>query len=95
MELGYSFGFTNHLVDDIWLGYRSGKQPDVVVMDAFRYLDEIHMMSKLDPVKYHFVTDLLTKYEPVFQCPGYVIYARFGLPIAPAATKTSNKMNLR
>jgi hypothetical protein len=47
-ELGFGYGFNDHLDDDLRLGLNSGKRPDLVVMDE-RYKTALLAFRKTEP----------------------------------------------
>jgi 4-amino-4-deoxy-L-arabinose transferase-like glycosyltransferase len=75
-ELGFSFGFYNRrIVDDLWLGRWSGKQPTIIVMDKWRYYKTINDK----PSEFtQYATQLLQRdfHQVYSQDEGYQIYAR-------------------
>ena len=75
-ELAFQLGFESNLVDDIRLGYYSGKKPDFIVVDEI-YEDAFKGIGTQDLTVYQHVIDLLAKqYHPVYDQAHYRIYAR-------------------
>jgi hypothetical protein len=76
-ELGFELGWKSNLVDDYRLGYRTGKRPDVVVLDKNRYQEFIPNLKVFDPKAYAFTTGLLAReFHEVHRNDGYIIYFR-------------------
>ena len=66
-ELGFRLGFDGRVVDDILLGYRSGKLPDYIVVDDVRYRDNLLELRVEEPQAYEHAMALLQKeYRTVF-----------------------------
>jgi hypothetical protein len=77
-ELAFELGFDANLVDDIRLGYYTGKKPDFIVVDEI-YEDAFKGVGTQDLVVYQHVLDTLAKeYHPVYDHAFYKIYARNG-----------------
>ena len=75
-ELAFELGFDANLVDDVRLGYYTGKQPDFIVVDEI-YEDAFKGVGTQDLVVYQHVRDTLAKkYHPVYDHAYYKIYAR-------------------
>ncbi len=75
-ELAFELGFDANLVDDIRLGYYTGKKPDFIVVDEI-YEDAFKGVGTQDQVVYQHVVDLLAhQYRPVYDQAHYKIYAR-------------------
>jgi hypothetical protein len=73
-EFAFEFGFDGRVVDDVRLGYFSGKRPEFYVRDVW-YADWLEKLETRDPAVYHHVRDALTEfYREVFRNPGYTIY---------------------
>ncbi len=73
-QFAYEFGFDGRLVDDVRLGYFSGKQPEFYVRDGW-YDDWLKGAKKRDPAVYqHVKTTLAEHYREVFHNTGYKIY---------------------
>lgn len=78
-DLAFQLGFDANLVDDIRLGYYSGKRPDFIVVDEI-YEDAFTGIGTQDLTVYQYLIDLLAKqYHPVYDYGHYKIYARNGL----------------
>ncbi len=76
-ELGFQLGFDTNLVDDFRLGLRSGKKPDVVVIDENRYAEWIPLLAQQEPDSYRSITQMLSQeFEPVYKERAYQIYIR-------------------
>ncbi len=73
-EIGFQYGFNRNLLDDIRLGYHSGKRPDFVVIDD-RYRTCFRAFEKSEPDVYrHVMKYLETECRPVFTVGQYSIY---------------------
>jgi 4-amino-4-deoxy-L-arabinose transferase-like glycosyltransferase len=73
-QLAFEFGFDGALVDDVRLGYFSGKIPEFYVRDAW-YDDWLEQSKTRDPAVYkHVSTELAERYHEVFRNAGYKIY---------------------
>lgn len=78
-ELAFGLGFNANLVDDIRLGYYTGKRPDFIVVDEI-YEDAFKGVGTQDVIVYQHVLDTLAKeYHPVYDHAYYKIYARNGM----------------
>ena len=76
-EMAFRLGFGPTFIDDYRLGYRSGKHPDIIVLDEARYQPWIALLAKQDPQNYWFIQRLLaSEYSLVYNRAGYVIYER-------------------
>lgn len=81
-EMGFAVGFDGRLVDDVLLGYRTGRRPAFLILDDARYRDNLTMLQTADPPIYRYATDLLANhYRLVYNYCGYTIYR--SLPAAP------------
>lgn len=77
-ELAFELGFNANLVDDIRLGYYTGKKPDFIVVDEI-YEDAFKGVGTQDGVVYQHVLDTLANdYHPVYDHAHYKIYVRNG-----------------
>jgi 4-amino-4-deoxy-L-arabinose transferase-like glycosyltransferase len=76
-ELGYALGFRNpQLVDDVWLGYWSGRRPTVVVVDRWYYgLVMEGAVARGIPTPGYFA-EVLKNFRLVQDLKGYRIYRR-------------------
>src|SRR5262249_10919144 len=77
-DLAFAMGFYNpQLIDDIWLGHRSGKRPTIVVVDDWYYY-ECMIMTTPAAVSYtSWVADeLKNRFKRVKTFDGYSIYRR-------------------
>ena len=73
-EFAFEFGFDGRVVDDVRLGYFSGKRPEFYVRDIW-YSDWLGKAETRDPAVYRHVRDvLMERYNEVFRNPGYTIY---------------------
>ena len=78
-DLAFQLGFDANLVDDIRLGYYSGKRPDFIVVDEI-YEDAFKGIGTQNLTVYQYVIDMLAnQYHPVYDHGHYKIYARNGL----------------
>jgi hypothetical protein len=72
--LAFGLGFDSGLVDDLRLGYYSGRKPQFIAMNDFdrRWVERRRLD---DPQLYHYVRDTLTtKYREVFENSAYTIW---------------------
>lgn len=84
-ELAFGLGFNSNLVDDIRLGYYTGKKPDFIVVDEI-YQDAFKGVETQNLEVYQHVLDTLAKeYHPVYDHAYYKIYARNGFQLEPSA----------
>jgi len=78
-DLAFQLGFDANLVDDIRLGYYSGKRADFIVVDEI-YEDAFKGIWTQDLTVYQYMSDLIARqYHPVYDYGHYRIYARNGL----------------
>ena len=76
-ELGFHFGFYNHVIDDSTLGYYSGKRPDFIVVDDNGYREAFKGYASKDPGLDRFIRKTLTEdFEQVYANTIYTIYRR-------------------
>jgi hypothetical protein len=76
-ELAFELGFGANLVDDQRLGYRSGKRPSFIVIDANRYAEWIPQYEQREPQTYRYIHDMMAReFHPVLDNPAYKVYAR-------------------
>lgn len=73
-EFGFAFGFADNLVDDSRLGFYSGKRPAFVVVEEI-YKESFEGSRATRPQVYAHVSNLLSRYEKVYDEAGYEIYA--------------------
>jgi 4-amino-4-deoxy-L-arabinose transferase-like glycosyltransferase len=75
-ELGFEIGF-DRLIDDVWLGYYSGKSPDFIVMGS-RYEDMMRLFQTKQPEVYRYAqTRLSGEYRLVYEAaPYWKVYQR-------------------
>ncbi|HWR49574.1 MAG TPA: glycosyltransferase family 39 protein [Bryobacteraceae bacterium] len=87
-SLAFELGFDGSVVDDVRLGYYSGRRPDFVVLDQ-EYLWSIRRYKTTDPPIFEFIERrLTTDYSPVYDRAGYQIlvsHARLARQTAPIA----------
>jgi hypothetical protein len=75
-DLMFGLGPEWHILDDVRLGYNSGKRADVVVIDT-HWADNILMLETWHPPIFAFVTHLLaSEYREVYNHRGYRILVR-------------------
>lgn len=75
-ELAFALGFDANLVDDVRLGYYTGKRPDFIVVEEV-YQDAFIGVSTQDMQVYQYIVDLLgNEYRPIYDHAHYKIYAR-------------------
>ena len=73
-QLVFEFGFDGRFVDDVRLGYFSGKTPEFYVSDPW-YDDWLEHSKTREPAVYrHVSTTLAERYHEVFRNAGYKIY---------------------
>jgi hypothetical protein len=86
-ELGFGLGFDEHLIDDSYLGYYSGRRPDFIVVDEIYALS--FQGSQVErPAIYAHINKLLTEdYKLVYDQALYRIYAS----TRPAAVAPSGR----
>lgn len=78
-DLAFQLGYDANLVDDIRLGYYSGKRADFIVVDEI-YEDAFKGIWTQDLTVYQYMIDLVAReYHPVYDYGHYKIYARNGL----------------
>ena len=77
-EMAFGLGFGPHLVDDLRLGYFSGKRADYIVTNSI-YRDFFERTARTDPGLHAYLVKLLeTRYRLVFRNSAYSIYERLG-----------------
>ena len=76
-ELGFAFGFYNpQIIDDLWLGRWTGKQPTIIVADKWRYYRNLISAKQL-PAYTDYVTQVMQHYHPIYsQDEGYLIFRK-------------------
>lgn len=90
-ELAFGLGFNSNLVDDIRLGYYTGKKPDFIVVDEI-YQDAFKGVETQDLDVYQHVLDTLAKeYHAVYDHGYYKIYARNGFQLERSANTPPNE----
>ena len=76
-ELGFRLGFRPTLVDDIRLGYGTGRRAEFIVVDDSRYADNLAAAADSERDVWRYTSRLLSEeYTPVYRHEGYVIYRR-------------------
>jgi len=77
-DLAFEMGFYNpQLVDDIWLGHRSGKRPTIVVVDDWYYYEcIISQLPAAAPYNRWVNDELRREFALVKSLDGYSIYRR-------------------
>jgi len=75
-EFGIPLRFDKRLIDDFRLGYRSGKRPDLIVMDTPRYCLWTALLRNQDAGNYRYIQDLLASYRVVYDHGAYRMYER-------------------
>jgi len=75
-EFTFALGWDLNLIDDSMLGYRSGKNPDIIVMDA-RYRDMFDYRQRTMPEAYQFMVNRRdSEFKPVYQNSSYLVLFR-------------------
>ena len=75
-EFAFGFGFTSRLLDDIRLGYHTGRRPDCIIEDA-GYRENWEEYRATQPALYaHIGRVLREQSEKVYDAGGYIIYRR-------------------
>lgn len=70
----FEFGFDGRLVDDVRLGFFTGKRPEFYIRDIW-YDDWLEKSKTRDPAVYqHVTTTLAQHYREVFHNAGFKIY---------------------
>jgi hypothetical protein len=73
-QFAFDFGYDGRLIDDVRLGYFTGKKPEFFVRDVW-YGEWLDLAKTRDPEVYkHVNTTLAAAYREVFRNPGFVIY---------------------
>ena len=76
-ELGFSMGFENpQLVDDVWLGYWSGRRPTVVVVDRWYYREVMEAAAARGIPRPAYFDTFLKSFTLVQDLKDYRIYRR-------------------
>jgi hypothetical protein len=79
-ELAFELGFYGPTLDDVNLGYFSGRHPDFVVIDEKCYGEHLNGLEARNPEVYHHVMKVLHEdCERVFTSGTTEVYARKGL----------------
>jgi 4-amino-4-deoxy-L-arabinose transferase-like glycosyltransferase len=84
-EFGIPLQFDKRLIDDFRLGYRSGKRPDLIVMDTPRYWLWTGLLRDQDAGNYRYIQNLLSRYRVVYDHGAYRMYERSGALAMEAA----------
>jgi uncharacterized membrane protein len=71
-EMAFGLGFDANLVDDVRLGYDTGRRPDVVVLDR-RYKEALAVQDRAPADHVH---SLLEGYDRVFTLDDYEVFVR-------------------
>ncbi|HEY1341842.1 MAG TPA: glycosyltransferase family 39 protein [Bryobacteraceae bacterium] len=75
-EFGFDFGFDANVIDDVRLGYFTGKSPEFYVKNEW-YGDWLHGAETRDPAVYRHVRDTLAAdYREVYRNREYTVYRR-------------------
>ncbi|MDP8982973.1 MAG: glycosyltransferase family 39 protein [Acidobacteriota bacterium] len=86
-ELVFDLGWNTQLLDDVTLGYYTGKTPAWIVVNA-RYQSWFPGFQKSDPSLYQFVRRRLeNEFTPVFQSGEFTVYRRITTPAATSASR--------
>lgn len=73
-QLAFGLGFDANLSDDTFLGYYSGKKPDVIVADP-RYEENFETYRRRQPAEYRYIqTRLREEYRLVYDYRSFRIY---------------------
>jgi hypothetical protein len=73
--LGFALGFHDRLIDDHRLGFYSGKQPEIIVIDEdYRFYQRRY--AKAAPEIDRHVRELLSRYSLTYQNAHYQVYRR-------------------
>ena len=76
--MAFGLGFGPNLVDDLRLGYFSGKRADYIVTNSI-YRDFFERTARTDPGLHTYLAKLLeTRYRLVFRNSAHSIYERLG-----------------
>lgn len=75
-QFAFEFGYDGRLIDDVRLGYFTGKKPEFFVRDVW-YGEWLDHAKARDPKVYeHVSTTLAAQYREVFRNAGFVIYQK-------------------
>jgi hypothetical protein len=75
-ELAFELGFNGRVIDDVRLGYYSGKNPDFIVIGGWNR-SWLQAAAVKSPEIYRFVERRLSqKYVEVFRNNVYTVYSR-------------------
>ena len=73
-QFAFEFGYDGRLVDDVRLGYFTGKKPEFFVRDVW-YAEWLDRAKTREPKIYEHVSRTLNaRYREVFRNPGFIIY---------------------
>ena len=75
-ELTFGLGLRDHLIDDIWLGCRSGKTAEIIVIDE-KTQDRIEHLARTTPDVFACETNMLrNRYRILYDQSGYKVWER-------------------
>ena len=75
-ELVWGLGLRDQLIDDIWLGCRSGKTAEIIVINQ-NMQDSIQEFAKTTPDVFGCETNMLEKrYRILYDQSGYKVWER-------------------
>ena len=83
-DFGFGYGFGPNLVDDIRLGYYSGKIPEFIVVEESYQYNFDHWKTS-HPDLYQFIENRLKEYSLVYDHDTYRIYRRQAGATPPTA----------
>jgi hypothetical protein len=73
-SLAYELGFDKNLIDDVNLGYHTGKRAEVIVVNS-EYELQFEMIRAKDQVKYGYIEKMLAEeYDKVYDQSRYKVY---------------------
>jgi hypothetical protein len=73
-EIGFDLGFEPRLIDDVRLGFHSGRRPDFIVIEE-RYTGWFEHLRQTEPATAAYIGELLTRESiKVYDRAPYVIY---------------------
>jgi hypothetical protein len=78
-ELGFGLGFDGKVVDDNSLGYYSGVNPNVIVVNP-EYDYQFQHYQSTNPRIYAYLNDRLGAFQEVYSSGGYRVYVRRSSP---------------
>jgi len=74
-DFGFDYGFERNIKDEFSIGYRSGLDPDYIVMDS-NYSGNMMSWQFMQPDTYRFMMDRLRAYRLIYDWNNYKIYSR-------------------